>query len=54
LGIATGAVGVVLEALRPWLGVVYSLYGILLFAWLIWLALALWQLSGEPDSTLAT
>jgi hypothetical protein len=54
LGIATGAVGIVLEALRPWLGVVYSLYGILLFVWLIWLALALRQLSAEPDSTLAT
>lgn len=53
LGVATGAVGIVCEALRPWLGMVYSMYGLLLFAWLIWLTLALWRLANEPDSVVA-
>lgn len=48
LGIVTGAVGIFCETLRPWLGIVYSLYGVLLFAWIIWVAWALWQLTEEP------
>lgn len=48
LGIATGAIGMFCEALRPWLGMVYSLYGILLFVWLIWIGWALWRLSSPP------
>lgn len=51
LGIATGTVGIALEALRPWAGIVYSLYGILLFIWLIWLALILWRIAGNADGT---
>jgi hypothetical protein len=47
LGIVTGAIGIVCEALRPWLGIVYSLYGILLFVWIIWVAWALWQLAAK-------
>lgn len=43
LGVATGAVGVVSEALRPVLGWAYALYGLLLFAWLAWVAIALWR-----------
>ncbi|MFI5622473.1 hypothetical protein ACIA03_03315 [Nocardioides sp. NPDC051685] len=42
LGVATGAIGIVSEALRPVLGWSYALYGLLLFGWLIWIALALW------------
>jgi hypothetical protein len=33
LGIVTGAVGIVSEALRPQIGFAYSLYGLLLLAW---------------------
>lgn len=45
LGVATGAVGIASEALRPWLGWAYSLYGLLLFVWLGWVAVALWRLA---------
>lgn len=48
LGVVTGAVGIVCEALRPWLGIVYSLYGILLFVWLIWVTWVLWRLADKP------
>jgi hypothetical protein len=44
LGIATGAIGIVSEALRPLLGWAYAVYGLLLFVWLIWVAVALWRL----------
>lgn len=53
LGVATGAVGIVCEALRPWLGVVYSTYGLLLFAWMIWMTLALWRHANAPEGTAA-
>jgi hypothetical protein len=35
LGIATGAVGVVCEGLKPLLGLAYITYGLLLFVWLL-------------------
>jgi hypothetical protein len=44
LGVATGIVGIVSEALRPWLGWVYAGYGLLLFVWMIWIAWELWRL----------
>ncbi len=47
LGVATGVVGIVAEVLRPVLGWAYAAYGVLLFVWLIWIAVALWQL-GSP------
>jgi len=47
--VATGAIGVVCEALRPWLGGAYAVYGVLLFFWLIWMAWSLWRLAGEMD-----
>ena len=47
LGTLTGAIGVVSEVLRPVLGWAYALYGLLLFAWLIWVALALWRLASS-------
>lgn len=50
LGVATGAIGVVAEALRPLLGWAYAAYGLVLFVWLIWVAAALWKLgaNGAP------
>jgi hypothetical protein len=43
----TGVIGLVAEALRPWLGWAYAIYGLLLFAWLIGVAVALWRLGAE-------
>ncbi|MFB9446668.1 hypothetical protein Dvina_23380 [Dactylosporangium vinaceum] len=43
LGMVTGAVGLVCELLRPVLGWAYAAYGLLLFAWLAWVAAALWR-----------
>jgi hypothetical protein len=45
LGIATGALGIVSEALRPVLGIGYIAYGLLLFAWFIASGLALYRLA---------
>lgn len=53
LGILTGAVGIVCEALRPWLGIAYSIYGLLLFAWMIWVTWELWRLAHAPDGPTA-
>ena len=50
LGVATGSIGVVSEALRPLLGWGYALYGVLLFAWLTWVAVALWRLANDGDA----
>jgi hypothetical protein len=44
LGVVTGAIGIVSEALRPLLGWAFAVYGLLIFVWLIWLAWALWRL----------
>lgn len=49
LGIVTGATGVGCELLRPVLGGAYAIYGLLLFAWLSWVAVALWRWSGGPS-----
>ena len=43
LGVATGAVGVASEVLRPVLGMAYAVYGLMLFVWLAWVAVALWR-----------
>jgi hypothetical protein len=45
LGMATGAIGIASEILRPILGWAYAVYGLLLFAWLAWVAVALWRLA---------
>jgi hypothetical protein len=47
LGVVTGAIGIVAEALRPWLGWGYAVYGLLLFGWLIWVAIALGRLGAQ-------
>jgi hypothetical protein len=46
LGIATGAIGILSEALRPVLGVGYIVYGLLLFVWFIAIGLTLYRLAG--------
>ena len=43
LGVATGAIGIVSELLRPVLGWAYAVYGLLLFAWLAGVAVDLWR-----------
>ncbi|MEV6306931.1 hypothetical protein AB0M02_46565 [Actinoplanes sp. NPDC051861] len=48
LGVVTGAIGMVSELLRPVLGWAYAVYGLLLFAWLIWVAAALWRQARRP------
>jgi hypothetical protein len=47
LGVVTGAIGIIAEALRPWLGWGYAIYGLLLFGWLIWMAIALGRLGSQ-------
>ncbi len=54
LGVATGAIGIICEALRPWLGIAYSTYGVLLFIWMIWATLALWRLANRPDNVVSS
>jgi hypothetical protein len=41
LGIATGALGIVFEALRPVVGIAYAIYGLLLPAWFVVVGLRL-------------
>jgi hypothetical protein len=56
LGVVTGGIGVLSEALRPWMGWGYAIYGMLIFVWLSWVAWELWRLyrgggaglAGEP------
>jgi hypothetical protein len=47
LGVVTGGIGIISEALRPLLGWAYAVYGLLLFGWLIWVAIALWRLGAQ-------
>jgi hypothetical protein len=53
LGVVTGAVGTVSEALKPALGLGYALYGLLLFAWFIAIGWELYSLAraGERGQT---
>ncbi|MBK6764177.1 MAG: hypothetical protein IPG68_13260 [Micrococcales bacterium] len=44
-GAVTGSIGIVSELFRPVLGPAYAVYGLLLFFWLAWVALALWRLA---------
>jgi hypothetical protein len=47
LGIVTGSLGIVSEALRPLLGAGYIVYGALLFVWLIVIGWRLYRLGGS-------
>jgi hypothetical protein len=49
-GFITATTGIVCEALRPILGWAYAVYGLLLFAWLIWMAVVLWRLADRAHS----
>jgi hypothetical protein len=53
LGVVTGVVGVAAEAFRPWLGWAYAVYGLLLFGWLIGVAVALWRLGAQTAQQMA-
>lgn len=50
LGILTGAAGLVLETLRPLVGMAYALYGLLLPVWFAAAGLALFRAAGEGKS----
>jgi hypothetical protein len=54
LGVATGGIGIISEALRPMLGWAYAVYGLLLFGWLIWVAVALWRLGAQKAQPTVT
>jgi hypothetical protein len=49
LGVVTGALGIAGELFRVQLGWAYAIYGVLLFAWLVWVAVALWRLGTERE-----
>jgi hypothetical protein len=51
LGIATGAIGIVFEALRPLIGLAYIVYGLLLPAWFIVVGVKLFHLSRGSGSS---
>ncbi len=51
LGVATGGIGIIVEALRPLIGWAYATYGVLLFVWLTWLAFELWKVGKSADLT---
>jgi hypothetical protein len=50
LGIVTGALGMVFEALRPQIGMLYGLYGILLPIWFVAIGLGLFKLGFSVNS----
>ncbi len=51
LGIAAGAIGMIFEAIRPQIGALYSLYGLLLPAWFIAVGIKLYGLGFKPHLT---
>ena len=50
LGIVTGLAGVVCEALRPRIGPVYGIYGLLLPAWFLCVGIRLYRMGFAPAS----
>jgi hypothetical protein len=48
LGIATGTIGILSEALRPVLGIGYSVYGILLLVWFLVVGASLYRMATSP------
>lgn len=50
VGVVTGAVGLVSEALRPVIGAGYLLYGLLLPMWFVWVGIRLLHLPGEDTA----
>jgi hypothetical protein len=53
LGVATGVIGIISETLRPQLDWAYTVYGLVLFVWLIWVAMELWKLGADTAPILA-
>jgi hypothetical protein len=53
LGIATGAIGIVSEALKPVLGWAYALYGVLILLWFAAMAWELYRLSRRSQTRTA-
>jgi len=53
LGIAAGAIGMIFEAIRPQIGALYGLYGLLLPAWFVAVGLKLYKLGfrGQDATT---
>lgn len=51
LGVLTGAAGIVAEAARPIVGGAYSVYGVLLLAWIVAVTWKLYQLGRAPVSS---
>jgi hypothetical protein len=49
LGIATGAIGIISEALKPILGFGYIVYGVLVMVWIIAIGWELLRLAREPE-----
>ncbi len=47
LGVATGAIGIVCETLRPILGAGYAAYGVLLLVWFVAIGWKLYRLGGD-------
>jgi hypothetical protein len=50
LGIATGGIGIVSETLRPVLGIIYSVYGVLLLVWFVAVGHYLRRLAGHQPT----
>ncbi len=50
LGIVTGAVGMVFETLRPEVGSIYAVYGLLLPVWFVFVGLRLFRLGSKTGS----
>jgi len=48
-GIVTGALGIVSEALRPMLGIVYAVYGVLLILWFLVIGWNLYRLGSSSS-----
>lgn len=53
LGVATGAIGMISEVLRPVLGWTYAIYGLLLLVWIAWTGLALRRVR-EPEAAFSS
>lgn len=50
LGVATGALGVVSEALLPILGAAYAIYGVLVMVWFLVIGWQLYRLAGDRNT----
>jgi len=49
LGVATGAISIVSEALQPVLGFAYAIYGVLVMVWFLVLGWQLYRLASDAE-----